>query len=335
MKISASIYSGKKPELQDLIEELDAHGVEFFHVDSIENPNVFDDIADIRKWSRTPIDLHLITSTPDKYWDLIIKNQIENVTFQFENLTAPLKIPSDYKGITGLALTSETSVDEFRTFEKFCSFVLLMTTTPGVSGGEFNQKNFKKIRKFRNLFPDKKIRVDGGINEELSFILRNMGVDTAVVGSYLFKNDYLGSALLKLKSDNIQSRYVVRDFMLDTEEIPVLDFNEINFEKVLTSIDNFKLGFTNVVNAEGKLIGIISNADIRKALMRNLSNLNAISVEGMINKTPALVKDSDTITDVLNYVKNLHFPVLFLPVIDHDGKIAGTIKFNNLIKGEL
>ena len=40
------------------------------------------------------------------------------------------------------------------------------------------------------------------------------------------------------------------------------------------------------------------------------------------------------VSALLNFVKNLSFPVLFLLVVNRDKKIIGTIKFNNLIKGE-
>jgi hypothetical protein len=40
------------------------------------------------------------------------------------------------------------------------------------------------------------------------------------------------------------------------------------------------------------------------------------------------------VSALLNMVKNLSFPVLFVPVVDRTKKIVGTIKFNNLIKGE-
>lgn len=334
MKISASIYSSKDKELVSLIHELDAYKVDFFHIDSIDNRDVFDDISTIRSISKTQIDLHLITPKPEKYFDLINDNKIENVTFQYETLKNGISFNGKLNSNVGLAITSETPVDVFYCYADSCSFILFMTTTPGMSGGEFNKENFKKIREFRAKYPDKKIHVDGGINAELSFILRNMGVYASVIGSYLFKGSFIGSAMLKLKSDDIKSHYNVSDFMLDLDEIPVLKYKNLTFENVLLTIENYKMGFTNVVDEQDKLIGIISNADIRKGLIRNLKNLNEINIDHIINRNPAFVNESDTVSEVLTYIKSLPFPVLFLPVVDADKKISGTIKFNNLIKGE-
>lgn len=334
MKISASIYSNKEISLAKLVEELDAYNVNLFHIDCLDNPDVFDDISLIRSISKTPIDLHLIAPSPEKYYDLIALHHIENVTFQFENLKNGLLIPEFVKANIGLAITSETEIEVFDRYSGSCSFILFMTTTPGMSGGKFNKQNFKKIRDFRSKYPDKKIHADGGINAELSFILRNMGVYAAVIGSYLFKGSFIGSAILNLKSDEVQSHYLVRDFMLEYDEIPVIPEKNLSFENVLLAIDKYKMGFTNIADKNGKLLGIISNADIRKGLISNLSDLNQIDTYDMINKNPAYIYEDNTVSDVFAYIKNLQFPVLFLPVVNRQKEITGTIKFNNLIKGE-
>lgn len=334
MKISASIYSSKDKELGSLIQELDAHRVNFFHIDCNEDPSVFDDIKKIREISKTPIDLHLITQQPEIYFPLIEENNIEYVTFQFEKLNKEFQIPDSIKSNIGLSIVSETDINIFEKFKEIFSFILFMATTPGESGGKFNKQNFKKINEFRNKYPGKKIHVDGGVNEELSFILRNMGVNVVVIGSYLFKNDFIGSALLQLKSDDIEGHYRVKDFMLDMDETPLLHQDKLTFIDVLKSIEDYKMGFTTVVNNEGVLQGIITNADIRRGLIKNYNDLVNISVDNMLNRDPAYVYDYETVTEILAYIKTLDFPILFMPVVDENKKLVGSIKFNNLIKGE-
>ena len=86
MKISASIYSSKNQKLEQIIHELDEHGVDYFHVDCNDDKSVFDDIVRIRELSSKPIDLHIISSEPEAYFDAIQKHRVEFVTFQYENL---------------------------------------------------------------------------------------------------------------------------------------------------------------------------------------------------------------------------------------------------------
>jgi arabinose-5-phosphate isomerase len=162
-----------------------------------------------------------------------------------------------------------------------------------------------------------------------------MGVYSAVIGSYLFKGDFIGSAMLQLKSDDINSHYTVRDFMFELDEIPVLVNENITFLDVLNSIEEYKMGFTAITDAKGILQGIISNADIRRGIIKNYDNLSNIDVGSLINRDPAFIYDYENVTEVLTYIKTLTFPVLFFPVVDKDRKVVGTIKFNNLIKGEL
>jgi ribulose-phosphate 3-epimerase len=334
MKISASIYSSHDKDLPELVRELDAYHLDYFHIDCNDDPSVFDDIRIIREHSKIQIDLHLITSKPEKYWELIKEHHIELVTLQFETLEKKPEIPADIKSLIGLSIVSGTSIKVFEDYKDICSFILFMTTTPGQSGGVFDRETFRRIREFKAIYADKKIHVDGGINEELSFILRNMGVYAAVIGSYLFRGDFIGSAVMKLRSDNIESHYHVKDFMLESDEIPVLTTDGLDFFSVLQSIEDYRMGFTMIASKEGILEGIISNADVRKGLIKNIHALDRIDVSTMINRDPAYVYDDETVSEILNYIKNLPFPVLYLPVVDREKHITGTIKFNNLVKGE-
>ena len=318
----------------ELIKELDAYHIDYFHLDCNDDIKVFDDIRKIRSISKTPIDLHLISPKPEKYFNLIRDLNVEMVTIQYENVNDIPQTPSGIKAKFGLAIVSSTDIAVFDRVKDNFSFILFMATTPGKSGGEFNKENFRKIRQFRAQYPSKKIHIDGGINEELSFILRNMGVYAVVTGSYLFKEKFIGSALLKLKSDNIKSRYTVGDFMLGKDEIPYLVEGEYDFIKVLQTIEDYKMGFTHIIKSDGTLEGIISNADVRRSLLQHNYKNGSEYPSLIINKNPAIVRDTDTISEMLEYIKNLDFPVLFLPVIDKHGHLCGTVKFNNLIKGE-
>jgi len=333
MKISASIYSDKKRELKEVIDDLVDHQVDLLHVDCNDDPSVFEDIAAIRTWCSLPIDLHVITDRPSKYYDLLVQNPVEYITFQYENLTEELNIPASISSKKGLALITPTSIDVFEQFADF-DFVLIMATIPGQSGGVFDKINFDKIRRFRKRFPSKSIHVDGGVNAEVSFILRNMGVSSSVSGSYLFRGPSVGHQLMNLTKRNIESVYMVEDFMTPLSECPFVYEQQLNTETILRSIENGKVGFTLVLNEQQHLVGLISNADVRKTLLKNIANLNHISAQEMINRLPISIKNTDTVTALLHVVKNSPFTVSYLPVIDENGRAVGMVNFTNLIKSE-
>ncbi len=333
MKISGSIYSDNKRPLKETIADLEAHQVDLLHVDCNDDISVFDDIADIRTWCKLPIDLHIITKTPEKYFDLLRKHPVEYVTFQYEKLPTDFKMPSDIKGQKGLAIITPTDITAFDKFSDF-DFILIMATIPGQSGGVFDPVNFKKIRNFKQKYPNKNVHVDGGVNGEVSFILRNMGVHTSVSGSFLFKAASVGQALMDLTKREIVSLFKIKDFMIPREECPVIDMSELTLKNILEQITYGKLGVTLVENNK-KFDGIISNADLRKTLLQNLENIEGMNTQEMINKTPVTILDTATVDDMLNLVREQSFPVMYLPVLNAEGNAVGIITFVNLIKGEI
>jgi pentose-5-phosphate-3-epimerase len=143
MKISASIYSDKKRELTAVIEDLVDHQVDLLHVDCNDDLSVFDDIKIIRALCDIPIDLHIITEYPSKYYHFLEDNPVEYVTFQYEDLKETLNIPSNVTGKKGIAVITPTEVTIFDEYLDF-DFILIMATIPGQSGGKFDTVNFKK-----------------------------------------------------------------------------------------------------------------------------------------------------------------------------------------------
>ncbi|MBI1835631.1 MAG: CBS domain-containing protein [Flavobacteriia bacterium] len=334
MKISASIYSDKKRPLKEVIEDLKQHQIELLHVDCNDDISVFEDIKMIRQWCDLPIDLHIITEEPSKYYTLLEENPVEYLTFQFEDLKQPLEIPDCIQGKKGLAIVTPTDINVFTAYQEF-DFILIMATIPGQSGGKFDTYNFSKIRNFRKLYPGKSIHVDGGVNAEVSFILRNMGVSSSVSGSYLFNAPSIGHALMNLTKREVESEFEVKDFMIPLSESPVVSESELTLEKVLLSIEKGNLGFCLVVDEEQNFKGLISNADVRKGLLSSISDLNQINVEEIINRNPKYILENETVFDLLKLIKSCSFPIMYLPVLKIDGKASGIVTFVNLIKSEL
>jgi pentose-5-phosphate-3-epimerase/CBS domain-containing protein len=289
---------------------------------------------DIRTWCDLPIDLHIITTNPEKYYDLLRANPVEYVTFQFEDLTSDLKIPQDITGRKGLAIITPTPVEVFEQYADF-DFILIMATIPGQSGGVFDSVNFSKIRQFRKRFPNKSIHVDGGVNGEVSFILRNMGVSSSVSGSYLFNAPSIGHALMNLTKRTMESHFKVKDFMIPLEECPVVQQKDLSLRTALTTIENGKLGFCLVTGEEDRFAGIISSADVRRSLLNQLDNLIELNVNEMLNSSPVIIDEEQNVVELLQVIKLCNFPVMYLPVLKNHVKAVGIINFVNLVKGEL
>ena len=335
MKISASIYSNKKRSLKDLIKELDSVKIDMFHIDfndkKIEIEKVESDIIEIRKISKTPIDLHIISEKPSKYNSFVIRNKIEYVTYQEENIKETLSLCDSPSTTFGLAVTSDTSIEKFEDYKSHCEFILLMTTTPGESGGTFNKINFKKIRDFKKKYPSKKVHIDGGVNDEIALILRIHGVKSVVSGSYLVNGD-IAKSLLELKSSVSDSDMPVSEFMLIKEELPIIKENE-KIEKALEKIEAYDLGFVYVENENNNFTGVVSMADIRKSLIKSLNDFKNLRVKDIKNSEPIIINKDDSINKMLKIIQSHDFLISFVPVISNK-ELVGSVTFFNLIRSE-
>ncbi|WP_070137236.1 CBS domain-containing protein [Crocinitomix algicola] len=336
MKISASIYSDKNNNIEETIQALNDSHVDMIHVDCNDDLNVFKDIQTIQNHSNIPIDLHIITPKIERFYPALTEFDIEFVTIQYEDLLdKTLKIPKEFCGQLGLSITSNTPIDVFDQYADEFDFILFMATTPGQSGGKFDSINFRRIRNFQKKYPNKRVHVDGGVNGEVSFVLRNMGVYASVSGSYLFNSSTINTALLNLKLNEIESGFLVKDFMRDLSESPTVNFESLELANILDAIDNGQMGFTLVLAEDNKLEGIIGNGDLRRGLKENLPNLSDINVQRLVNKNPITVPEHYTVYQLLRFIKKESRPILYLPVVDKENRAVGTVNFMNLIKGEL
>ena len=168
----------------------------------------------------------------------------------------------------------------------------------------------------------------------MSFILRVLGVDGIVSGSYLVNHDNIGVAYIQLTSKNTPSHFLVEDFMIPISELPIIHEDNSSLEQLLRLNEDFKMGCTLVVNQNKHLVGLSTNADIRRGLLKNKLTIHDSPITDFVNKNPLVVNAKNTIKEMLEIIKSVPFPVLLLPVIEKDRTLKGIVMFNNLIKGE-
>lgn len=336
MKISASIYASQQKDLQTLVPELDALHVDYFHLDCNDDPRVFDDIPTIRKLTQTPLDVHIISQNPSAYFGLIEKYRPERVAFQLEAFPPGFQLPQIAGVNMGVAITTPTPIASFSPFVSTADYLLVMATTPGQSGGKFDAENFKKIREFNRLFPGKEVEVDGGVNDEVSFVLRTYGVQVAVVGSFLMNHEVQGRALSLLKHEPIESHYRVGDIMLLPSYLPVLKSHDCTFLDIVAANEKYSLGYVLFEDERGKFAGISTNADIRRGLLKHPQDFNSVNAQDAINPSPLVVREDQTIQEMFQLLRSKKQSIIsYLPVVNAQGQLAGAVNFNTLIKGEL
>ena len=83
-------------------------------------------------------------------------------------------------------------------------YIILMTVKCGKSGQTFQVSALKLIPEIRRLNPNATIIVDGGVNDENILLLKEAGVDVAVVGNYAkkcYENGELETGINRLLRD--------------------------------------------------------------------------------------------------------------------------------------
>jgi ribulose-phosphate 3-epimerase len=332
MKISASLYSQKSKSILETVEELESYFVDYWHIDSIENVEVFEDIKLIQSRSDIPIDLHIISKNPSQFYSQIEETKIHRVSFQVEELATDFIFPKFVNTKSGLAIQiGHASIEEKITqYQNSIDFVLLMMTTPGVSGGKFDKSYFAKIRNLVERFPHIHWCVDGGVNHEISYILRLIGIQSIVVGSYLMNQERMAQAILQIRSHRVKSDYLVEDYCISSENLPII-YHTDSLKSMLVKMDQSKLGTVFCNDNEAQFLGIITNADIRKELIKGEFSYDT-PISKFINTNPKSISATQSTTEMIDYIDSIPFPILVLPIIAKNGTLVGAISFHKLLK---
>lgn len=84
-----------------------------------------------------------------------------------------------------------------------------------------------------------------------------------------------------------------------------------------------------VVDAQGKVIGVISDRDILRSLARN-PNSRSKSLDQIMTRNPVTVKRNTSILDAVS--KLISKRINCLPVVEEDGTVCGIVTSTDLLK---
>ena len=111
---------------------------------------------------------------------------------------------------------------------------------------------------------------------------------------------------------------------------------EADWLEVVKSLSKYTLGAVNVVDSEKKLIGIITDGDLRRTIEKtpteNLSNLKA---EQMLTKNPTVATPEMLAFDALKLMENRPRQISVLPVIDENEICIGLLRLHDIVRSGL
>ena len=108
--------------------------------------------------------------------------------------------------------------------------------------------------------------------------------------------------------------------------LPMVKPDDIMTQAII-EISQKMLGAAAVID-NGKLVGIVTDGDLRRMLMKH-PNIEAVQVKEIMTKSPTTIEKSAHVADALNVMQSKEISVL--PVME-DGKYVGMIHIHDIIK---
>ena len=199
MKISVSILDAVNR--YEAVDELNDTNISYIHIDVMDGKLVnniqfqdIDEIREISKISKFPLQVHLMVEDISSYLDRFYGLNIESITFHLEteqDILMNIDKVHDMGYRCGIAICPDTDIQLIYPYLDKIDMVLLMSVIPGRGGQSFILDTKDRIAMLKN-YIDKNhlsvlIEVDGGINDKTISLVKD--ADVAVVGSYIVRSD--------------------------------------------------------------------------------------------------------------------------------------------------
>ena len=197
--IAPSILSANFAALKYDLKMIEDSEAKWVHIDVMDGHFVTNItvgplvVKSLRNVTRLLFDVHLMVTSPEKYWREFQKVGADLITFHAEVLTDKKKLIDDIKlsGIkVGISIKPETSILDIEYLIPYIDLVLVMTVNPAFGGQSFIKDMVCKIKDLRKIIDKNSyncfIEVDGGINSRTASVCINAGADVLVSGSYIF-----------------------------------------------------------------------------------------------------------------------------------------------------
>ncbi len=210
--IAPSVLSADFSRISEQIDMITKAGADLLHLDVMDGhfvPNITFGpkmVADIRKLTKLPLDVHLMISEPEKYVGDFAKAGADWISVHYEatdHLNRLVQQIKDAGAIAGVVINPATTVDVLKEIIPFADFILLMSVNPGFGGQKFIDSSTAKAKKLEGMIKEAGsqtfIEMDGGIDVNNIKMLSDAGVNVFVAGNSIFGSNDPAATIAEMK----------------------------------------------------------------------------------------------------------------------------------------
>ena len=125
----------------------------------------------------------------------------------------------------------------------------------------------------------------------------------------------------------------VEDVMRKDEANPVISINA-GIKQMMSQITSYHVGAISVTDDHGKLLGLVTDYDIRRVL-ESEQNIFALAIADIMCHNPAVINSGEKAMVALDMMRNREKPIAILPVVDANGRAIGMVHLHDLISAGL
>ena len=196
MKVAPSILAADALNMAHDVQRMIDAGTDWLHVDIMDAhfvPNLSFSPALTaalhKRFPDLPLDVHLMMDNPEKYIGVFCDAGASVLTIHAEiggDVAALLEEIRSRGVMAGLSVKPGTPAEAIRHLLPHADMVLVMTVEPGFGGQKFNADMLGKLDDLRRMGYTGLLEADGGVSMANVGLLRQHGLDVAVMGTAMF-----------------------------------------------------------------------------------------------------------------------------------------------------